>query len=154
MLVFAAPGLVAMYDHVKKSGPQQLIRFAPALIGLLIICNLPLVDTKLARSITYSNFGVEALIRDDVALAEKFLGQALELKSDNAVAHSNLAVLYWRKHGRHDKAEEHFLKALELSPEFESARQRLEKMKRELAGIERNEAPLRQNSAPVQLPNR
>ncbi len=116
MLIFAAPGIVLLYDAWKEKGPASLTMVAPWLIGLFVVCNLPLVDTTVARSITYSNFGVEALIRDDVKLSEQFFEKSLELKPDNAVAHSNLAVLYWRKYGRHDMAEAHFNKALEVLP--------------------------------------
>ena len=135
MLIFAAPGIVLMYDAWKEKNLASLAMIGPWLIGLFVVCNLPLVDTTIARSITYSNFGVEALIRDDVKLSEEFFQKSLELKPDNAVAHSNLAVLYWRKYARHDKAEAHFNKALKYCPEFDSARERLATMKQELAGI-------------------
>jgi 4-amino-4-deoxy-L-arabinose transferase-like glycosyltransferase len=135
MLIFAAPGIVLIYDGWQEKKLASLTMVGPWLIGLFVVCNLPLVDTTVARSITFSNFGVEALIRDDVKLSEEFFQQALELKPDNAVAHSNLAVLYWRKYARTDMAEAHFNKALEYCPEFDSARERLAAMKQELAGL-------------------
>lgn len=135
MLIFAAPGLVQMYDSWKQRNFVSLAMIGPWLIGLFVVCNLPLVDTTIARSITFSNFGVEALIRDDVKLSEQFFEKSLELQPDNAVAHSNLAVLYWRKYARTDEAEAHFNKALESCPEFDSARQRLAAMKQELAEV-------------------
>ena len=79
-----------------------------------------------------SNFGVQALIREDVELAEEFFHEAIDLKPQNAVAHSNLAVLYW-KNDQTDKARQHFHRALDENPNFESARERLERMNKEIA---------------------
>ena len=85
-------------------------------------------------------YGDENNLEAEVELSEAFFQKSLELKPDNAVAHSNLAVLYWRKHARHDKAEAHFNRALEHCPEFDSARERLANMKQELAGINQDGA--------------
>ena len=131
LVVFAAPGLVQLYD-LWKTQKAAVLKFAPALVLLLIFCNVPIVDTKLARSLTLSNFGVQALIRDDVDQAEQFFQESVELKPDNAVAHCNLAVLYWR-HDDPQKAREHFHRALALNPKFQSAKERLERMEKELA---------------------
>ncbi len=132
LMMFAAPGLVHLYDIWKGQGARKLISFVPAFACLIVFCNLPLVDRELAQSITLSNFGVQALIRDDVELAEGFFNDAIELQPENAVAHCNLGVLYWR-HGQSEKARQHFHHALEANPHFESARERLEKMNQELA---------------------
>ena len=136
LMLFAAPAIVHLFEMVREQGNASLVRFAPAFLLLFMFCNLPIVNTRLAQAITYSNFGVQALIRSDVAQAEEFFIESLRLQPINPVAHCNLAVLYW-KNGNPATAREHFHKALEQNPEFDSAQERLNRMEAELATTER-----------------
>ena len=66
LVLFAAPATVYLIDVYQERGIRGVAKWAPAFAAIFVLCNLPLVDKTLAKSITLSNFGKQALIRDNV----------------------------------------------------------------------------------------
>ena len=131
LIVFTGPAITMLYDQWRDQGAKMVVRYAPVVLGLVVLCNLPIVDTTEARSVTYSNFGGAALVHGDLEMSETYFKKALAIKPDNVWAHNNLGVLYWKRKDNYKLAEMHFKKAIEINPDFDSARSRLERLKSE-----------------------
>jgi tetratricopeptide (TPR) repeat protein len=79
-----------------------------------------LVDDSYALGLFYTNLGAEAIVRGEHAAALAYLREAAGANPDFAGVWVNLGVLYSR-HGRYDRAEAAYLRALELDDEEPSA---------------------------------
>ena len=135
LMLFVGPALLSLRQLLGCRQRIRQLTTVTLLLVLLAICHLRLRPPRIGAAITLSNYGVQALIRDDFENAENFLVTAHEKLPESAVVHNNLGVLY-RETGRKELAKRHFLRAMELEPEDLKIRTNYEK----LSGDPRDEA--------------
>lgn len=127
LVLFAAPAVQFIFEEVRN---QNWRKIGPAVIAvglLFLLCNLELTSPKVGRGITLSNYGVQAMIRNDFEHAEEFLTEAHELLPNSHLIHNNLGVLY-RETQREELAVLHFKIATQLEPNDSKVQANLQKM--------------------------
>ena len=127
LVLFAAPAVQFIFDEMRNQNWRMLTPAGIAVGLLFVLCNLELTSPKVGRGITLSNYGVQAMIRDDFENAELFLTEAHELLPNSHLIHNNLGVLY-RETQREELAVLHFRIATQLEPDDHKVQANLEKM--------------------------
>lgn len=128
LMLFLGPAFLGLHEMVRRKKIGRMVSTATILAALFAACNLNLVSGRNGKAITLSNYGVQALIRDDYKSAESFLVASVDLQPDSALIHNNIGVLY-RETNRPELALKHFHRAMELEPNDATIQGNLEKMK-------------------------
>ncbi len=131
LTLFAAAGLCGGRAAWRRASPAARARAVTAVLASAVLTNLPLFSVALMRSTTHVNVGNALLRTGRVDAAEREYARALELRSDNALAHNNLGLALLAR-GRAREALRHFEEALRHQPRFTEARENLERARRAL----------------------
>jgi len=126
-ILFAAPAILFLHQEIRTWKWKSIVRSSVAIAVLFALCNLEITPPNVGRGITLSNYGVQALIRNDLNHAEEFLSQANELLPNSHLVHNNLGVLY-RETQRKHLAIVHFRIAAELEPSDTKVRMNLKRI--------------------------
>lgn len=128
LMLFAGPALVHLGAMWKKRDVLRLARWSVAGLLIGICCHLDIFPRRIGEAITLSNYGVQAMIRNDYANAQRFLQASCRKYPESALVHNNLGVLY-RETGQLQLARKHLEQAMKLEPADDRIRQNLEKLK-------------------------
>ena len=126
-IIFAAPAILFLEEEIRTRNWKSIVSSSVAIAFLFAICNFEITSPNVGRGITLSNYGVQALIRNDFSHAEEFLNEAKELLPKSHLVHNNLGVLY-RETQRKDLAILHFRIATELEPRDTKVRMNLKRI--------------------------
>ncbi|MCZ6727018.1 MAG: tetratricopeptide repeat protein [Acidobacteria bacterium] len=116
LLLFAGAGLAQITSVVRSATRAELATAAAVLVGTVMLTNLPIYDVSRSVVTTEVNLGKAFLKQGELARAAEHLERAIELQSDNPLAHYNLGnVLHLQ--GRNGEAIPHYRRAIELAPD-------------------------------------
>lgn len=131
LLLFAGPAVLHLMRVFQFKNYAGIATSLAVMMAVYLGCNLNLVSPKVGRGITLSNYGAQALIRNDFENAERFLLASVSQLPQSALVHNNMGVLY-RETSRYEQALEHFEKAFELEPTDDVIRRNLERLKKQI----------------------
>lgn len=95
-----------------------LLLVAPVLTGATCNSNKP---RQQEQAMIHYDLGVQSMQNGDARVALGEFQRALEYDEQLAVAHHGIALLYHLSFQQHEKAAEHYRRALELNPRFSEA---------------------------------
>lgn len=147
LALFAAEGVVGFPAFLRAHRAPQILAGVAAALALALFCNWPSFDADYMRSVTQYNLGNELAAAGRVDAAMQRYRRAIELYSDNAMAHQNLGALLAQR-GDLAEARAQFERALSIDPDYADARSNLDRTLRELEA--RDPSQLTRRSRPVQ----
>jgi tetratricopeptide (TPR) repeat protein len=120
LVLFAAPGAVALPAFIRSAPRRHLAAAAGAAAAVAIFVNWPVLSKTLMRAITENNLGtaLQAEGRLDEAIAR--YRRAIELQPDYAPAFSNMGTAL-RARGDLDQAVATYERALAMRPDYPDA---------------------------------
>lgn len=136
MVLFAAPVLSQWITFVKQTrwnvgSIKTKIQEKSGLIFLFsvsfFLAHWPMVTVHKQAGVTYNNFANQSLIRGDMEKTGEYLNKSLAYDPSFALTYNTKGVWY-RELGELEKARVHFEKAIEISPEYELARNNLARL--------------------------
>lgn len=107
----------------KNYGSRRFLVISAAACGLLLIARLSLPYV----AVYYTNWGTQALTRNDLTAAALHYERAIRLNPDDAEAHYSLASVYDRTQ-RYDEAISEYNRALQLKDQFGQPRNNLARL--------------------------
>jgi tetratricopeptide (TPR) repeat protein len=119
--------LAAIKQHGPRPVPAVPIGHVILFLLLVLTAHLPLVSAREAASVTYNNFAIQALLRGEHDLTELFVSRSIELNPEFSLAFNTRGVMH-RERGDAVRAIADFENAIAISPDYETARQNLNRI--------------------------
>ncbi|UCD94698.1 MAG: tetratricopeptide repeat protein [Candidatus Zixiibacteriota bacterium] len=121
ILIFAAAGVPALWQLIKKGAWKTAWKYLALLAVLLILSNRTYFDIGFENVFqTHFNLGLTYERRGDLSAAEKEYRKALENNPNSATTINNLGYILYRQ-GRYEEALSQFRKAINIDPDYAEA---------------------------------
>jgi tetratricopeptide (TPR) repeat protein len=120
LILFAAPGVLALPDAVRRREVPGGVWTLVAIVGAAIVSNWPMLSTDFMRAVTETNLGTAFQADRRFDEAEAHYRRAIAIRTDYAPAFNNMGTAL-KAEGRLDEAVATYEQALRVQPDFPDA---------------------------------
>lgn len=131
LVLFAAAGIAGLRGFLRGRRAPGIVAVAVSVLAFAVFCNWEMIEEDRMRSVTHFNIGNELVARDRIEEGIHHYREATRLHAGNALANHNLGAVL-ASQGDLAQAQEHFERALEITPSYPQARANLARVHNDL----------------------